>query len=245
MGIAYKKVWSIIDKATQKEVQNRFQNCQEFIDSFSIDSFNIDEDRNTKKKEINSIQSDLKPKNTKRLMFGSSILLIVVVVGLIFINLEKESDSEITEDTQVESLPKSERVSIENIKNSIKQPEEENIENSFKFDAASIISNFLIAEDHRDFEEIFLFYSTDLKNYWSFKNPSYSKLKKEYTSSWNRTMYSKNTILDIVKINDYTFDVNIDFEFLQYNHENAKNVNSVLRFILDENGKIIELFGVN
>ena len=58
-------------------------------------------------------------------------------------------------------------------------------------------------------------------------------------------MYSKNTILDIVKINDYTFDVNIDFEFLQYNHENAKNVNSVLRFILDENGKIIELFGVN
>ena len=53
MGITYKKVWSIIEKATQKEVQNRFQNCQEFIDSFSIDSFNIDEDRNTKKKEIN------------------------------------------------------------------------------------------------------------------------------------------------------------------------------------------------
>ena len=244
LGKEYATFWEIIKKATQKEVENRFQNCQEFIDSFSIESFKIDENSNSQKIEINTTKNEVKPKNTKRLIFGSSILLIVVVVGLIFMNLENESSSESIEEIPVESLPQSESQNVDSevINN---QPEEENSENSIQFDAASIISNFLQAEDNRDFDQIFSFYSTDLKRYWTFKYPSYSKLKKEYTSSWNRTIYSKNTIQDIVKINDFTFDVNIDFEFLQYNHENSKNVNSVLRFVLDQNGKISELFGVN
>ena len=243
LGKEYATFWEIIKKATHKEVENRFQNCQEFINSFSIDSFKIDENRNTQKIEINSFKSDINPKNNKRLIFGSSILLIFVIVGLIFFNLEKESDSETIEDVPVESLPQSESQNFEN-KVIEKKSEEENIDNLIQFDATSIISNFLIAEDNRDFDQIYSFYSTDLKRYWAFKYPSYSKLKKEYTSSWNRTVYSKNTIQEIVKINDFTFDVYIDFEFLQYNHENPKNVNSVLRFMLDDSGKIIELFGV-
>lgn len=246
LGSGYSKLWKIIKKATEKEVDYRFQNCKEFLDSLKNDSFKVDENRKEQKNKLSTKQNDIKPKNAKRLIFGSSILFIFVVVGLIFINPEKESDLEIIEDTPKISIPQSDDDNINTEDNIIdKQPEEEKIENTFQFDAASIISNFLLAEDNRDFDQIFSFYSTDLKRYWTFKYPSYSKLKKEYTSSWNRTIYSKNTIQDIVKINDFTYDVNIDFEFLQYNHENAKNVKSVLRFILDENGKIIELLGVN
>jgi len=237
MGKEYATVWNIIEKSTQKEVENRFQNCGEFIDSFDNDFFLKKKNDSNRELIADTLQPQNKSNTSPRLIFISIITLLILVIS--YLVFSKKSDEDLID------YPLNAKSPSTADSTKVEAPiYTERIEENLHFDAESIISNFLLAEDNRDFEQIFSFYSSNLKRYWDFKYPSKSKLNKEYIASWNRTSYSRNTVQNIVKIDDFTFDFYIDFEFLQYNHENAQNVQSVIRFVLDKDGKIVELFGV-
>jgi len=111
-------------------------------------------------------------------------------------------------------------------------------------DFSDQIRSFLQAEDNRDFNTIYSFYAPEIVKYWGFKYPSEDKLKKEYTSSWNRTIYSQNNIERIEKVTDYSYIVYIDYEFQQYSREYPSHVSSELQFVFTEDGKISELYSV-
>ena len=238
MGIAYGNVWSVIEKATQKEVNNRFQDCAEFQNALSSNE-RISSSKNTREQKVNTARvNTVKPiekskGNLTKQFFGVfGVVLLLAVLYFVFFNKEESnylSDSDEAQEQQIDQNGN----------------QGSNDEDSPAFDAALVLTEFLAAEDNRDFDQIYSFFAQDMLRYWSFTNPTYGKLNKEYNASWNRSAYSKNNVLEIKKIDDLNYQVSIDFEFLQYNREDVSHVNSELRFVFDENGKITEMYGIN
>ena len=109
---------------------------------------------------------------------------------------------------------------------------------------SNTIRNFLKAEENRDFDNIYSYLSPRFSRYYDIDEPSYSKLKNRYEYLWGFTSNSKNYVKSIERINDYTYD--LDTKFTYYNHRKEKEftVNSTVRFLFDDNGKIIETYGV-
>jgi serine/threonine protein kinase len=237
MGETYGAVWSVIEKATKKEVNHRFQDCDEFQIALATSKItpSIEQKVNSSQKEIpkRTIEpQSAKTGNSLKIVFGF-LGIVIIASGLFYFmnaNNEAESTNSSTNNLQGQNPGQTE----------IDDPEPVPIVDNELF-----LKQFLQAEDNRDFDKIYSFFAPNMKRYWSFEYPSYDKLKKEYLASWNRSQYSRNNIQQIEKINDLTFNVYIDFEFLQYNHENEKHVNSELRFVFDENGKIMEMYGIN
>ena len=237
MGETYGAVWSVIEKATQKEVNQRFQDCDEFQIALATSKISASNDHkvNSSQKEIP--KRTIEPQSEKT---GNSLKIVFVFLGIVIIasglfyflnaNNEAESTNSSTNNLQGQNPGQTE----------IDDSEPVPIVNNELF-----LKQFLQAEDNRDFDKIYSFFAPNMKRYWSFEYPSYDKLRKEYLASWNRSQYSRNNIQQIEKITDLSFNVYIDFEFLQYNHENEKHVNSELRFVFDENGKIMEMYGIN
>ena len=114
-----------------------------------------------------------------------------------------------------------------------------------ELDYSEKIRMFINTEDERNFDEVYSYYSTNLKRYWSMKNPSYSKLKIQYEGAWNTTSYSKNHIDKIVRIDANTYDLYTRFEYFRIKNGITKTTDSQLRFVFDNNGKIIELYKIN
>lgn len=113
-----------------------------------------------------------------------------------------------------------------------------------KINYSDNIKNLLLAEEIRDFDKIYSFYSPNIKNYWSIKNPSYAVLKKQYEKSWKITSNTKNYIKKIEKINDSIYDLNTEFEYYHVKKKKTISINSKVRFIFDNNGKIVESYGI-
>jgi len=125
--------------------------------------------------------------------------------------------------------------------------EYENSTNSdYYSDAESTISDFLSAENARDFEYIYSFYSPYLRRYFGLNNPTYTSLQNLYTKSWNSNSYSKNTVVTIDPIIENEFLVRINYEWQRYSDPskfNSKYDN--LKFVLDNDNRIIEVFSIN
>ena len=117
--------------------------------------------------------------------------------------------------------------------------------NEIELDYSEKIRMFINTEDERDFDEVYSYYSTNLKRYWSMKNPSYSKLKVQYEGAWNSTSHSKNHIDKIVRIDANTYDLYTRFKYFRIKNGITKTTDSQLRFVFDNNGKISELYKIN
>jgi hypothetical protein len=111
-------------------------------------------------------------------------------------------------------------------------------------DFSKEIKGFIKAEEKRDFDLIYSFFSPHFSRYYDITNPSYSKLKERYEYLWGFTSNSKNSIQSIDRINDFTYDIRTIFSY--YNRRKNKNftTNSTVRFLFDSNGKIVETYGV-
>lgn len=105
-----------------------------------------------------------------------------------------------------------------------------------------IIRNFLRAEDNRDFSAIYSFFSNNVRRYWDMTNPTEADLKTRYAKLWKKSIRSENDIIKIDKISFYTYDVSTHYAYTDINN-NEMEVDSRLRFIFDDDGKIIEIFG--
>ena len=118
--------------------------------------------------------------------------------------------------------------------------------NDYYSDAQSIISNFLNAENSRDFSYIYSFYSPSVRRYFGHNNPTYSSLGNMYQKAWNSTPYSKNNLISIDRINGNEFLVKINYQWSK--NSNPSQVNSKydnLKFVLDNDNKIIEVSSFN
>lgn len=118
--------------------------------------------------------------------------------------------------------------------------------NNYYSDAQSAISNFLSAENSRDFSYIYSFYSPSLRRYYGHNNPTYTSLQNVYQKAWNATPYSKNSFINIDRINGNEFFVKINYEWSKNsNPSEVKSKYDNLKFVLDNNNKIIEVSSLN
>lgn len=172
------------------------------------------------------------------------------------IDLEKKDEEEWKQATDLDSKEAYEKYLISNSNGkyiSIAAEKISEIENNKdvtsiggdEVDYSEKIRMFIHTEDKRDFDEVYSYYSTNLKRYWSMRNPTYSNLRKQYEGAWNSTSYSKNHIDKIVRINANTYDLYTRFEYFRIKNGITKTTDSQLRFVFDSNGKISELYQIN
>ena len=107
-----------------------------------------------------------------------------------------------------------------------------------------IIRNVLKAEEQRNFNDIYTNYSSTMQRYWDIDRPNYNNLKNRYEYIWGFTSNSKNEIEKIVKVNSNTFDLYTNFSYYNNNRAESFETNSVIRYVFDSSGKIIETYGI-
>jgi hypothetical protein len=104
-----------------------------------------------------------------------------------------------------------------------------------------VITNYVQAEDNRDFEAIWNFYAPLPQQYWDLKFPSKEAVRKRFEHSWAVIKDGSNEINSIIKVEDGTYDVDLTFNFTTQKGT-AKTVRSEVRFEFDRNGKIIKCY---
>jgi S1-C subfamily serine protease len=106
------------------------------------------------------------------------------------------------------------------------------------------IRGFVAAEDSRNFDRLYSFFSDNLMRYWDLSNPTYDDLLNRYQYVWGKTSQSRNIITDIRKITDRTFDLYTEYEYYDRRRERTISKSSRVRYHFDGSGKIDEVYGV-
>lgn len=106
------------------------------------------------------------------------------------------------------------------------------------------IRGFVGAEDSRNFDRLYSFFSDNLMRYWDLSNPTYDDLLNRYQYVWGKTSQSRNIITDIRKITDRTFDLYTEYEYYDLRRERTISKSSRVRYHFDGSGKIDEVYGV-
>lgn len=122
-------------------------------------------------------------------------------------------------------------------------PDEETTDEETAF--KEIITGFIQAEDERDFNQIYSYFSPKISRYYDIKNPDRSKLEKAYTRSWEKSFDSFHLINSIEKVNKQAYDLKTTYKFTKKIDKTEHAVESSIRFIFDANGKIIEIYGID
>lgn len=111
-----------------------------------------------------------------------------------------------------------------------------------EIDFSNQVRRFIEAEDSRDFDEIYSYFSPSMSRYYDLQNPTYSKLKEKYEYIWGITSNASNDIQQIVKINDYVYDAKTRYSYYHNRKQENFQVESTVRFMFDKEGKLIELY---
>jgi hypothetical protein len=107
-----------------------------------------------------------------------------------------------------------------------------------------IINDFLIAEENRNLEDILSYYSSHIERYWNINNPSKSELANQYRNAWKYSKNAQNLVRNITKVNNETYILETNFRFYDLKIHKYKTINSRVKFIFDNNNKIIETSGI-
>ena len=200
---------------------------------FTSPKINLDKKKLNKKNSTSTVANSKKKK--RKWVLPIVILSLIIFSGTVRFVLK--SNNSVVQEISVEKIENElENKYIEPLK--IAEPE-----NSYEEEQ---IKGMLLAEDDRNFSQVIKYYDLkNLKRYWNYNNPTYDQLKSQYEKSWNYTDNSSNTIKSIIKIKEKTYDVNLDFSYFHKKDNIYKVANSDVRFVFNDNAKIIEVYGVS
>lgn len=177
------------------------------------------------KYEVNESGEIIKP-NKQNFTFVW-VIAVLVLISLVLYNLSSaNNDSNINKNNEKITISK-DGTPTKNITNY-----------SYK------IRSFLKAEDSRNFNEVYKHLSKNMKKYWMYDYPTYSELKKHYKINWSKSHTSKNYILSIDRINQYTYDYTVQFDYHHKKSDEKISIESEIRIVFDEEGKIVEIYGL-
>lgn len=69
-------------------------------------------------------------------------------------------------------------------------------------------------------------------------------MKDQYESSWKIYSSSKNNVKEIKKIDKNIYELLTEFEYFHNNKNKTMTVTSRVMYRFDNNGKIIEIYGI-
>ncbi|UJH92710.1 hypothetical protein LZ575_09750 [Antarcticibacterium sp. 1MA-6-2] len=113
-----------------------------------------------------------------------------------------------------------------------------------KIDFSNKIRGLLDAEERRNFEEINSFFSPNMKRYWNVSYPTKEELYKQYTDSWDIILSASNRILEIERLNKFNYILHTDYNYTLRESKNQKSTRSEVRYKFNEEGKIVEIYGI-
>jgi len=169
-----------------------------------------------------------------------SFLLIIIVVlsALVSCNSENTEQAKKEEQVREQRLAELRRKEQEVQNRNSSNTQVKNLNHRL------IIQKFFEAEKNRDMEEIMSFYSSNIRRYYGKRNPSFSNIRAEYEASWRRTGYSSNENPIFQMIDERIYHVKVNYKFYVNSNQEEKTVESNLRFVFDENGKILEVYSL-
>jgi hypothetical protein len=102
------------------------------------------------------------------------------------------------------------------------------------------IQQLLLAEEQRDFNTIYDFYSPSIERYWDIEYPTRDELQKRFTKVWQKSSNPKHSNVIIQKIADNKYMASGLYEYYHTASSSNKITSFKTYFIFDDNGKIIE-----
>lgn len=165
--------------------------------------------------------------------------LFIICIFLALISCEKEN----AKITELEEKIEAKKERIDSIQ--AQQPKVQQVQQLDYNYYYNTISGLLIAEDQRDFGRIQSYYANLVMRYWDWYDVDKTELNSLYEKSWATTAWSKNTIRDIIQVNENTYDLYNTFRFYWIREEREKTIKSRVRFVFNRQGKIVEVYGIN
>lgn len=108
----------------------------------------------------------------------------------------------------------------------------------------NIIHSLINAENNRDFNTIYSFFSNEMVRYWDIQNPNYKKLKNRYEYLWNITTNNSHTIVEIYEYSSHHFVLKGIYTYFSIIDKKEKKINTEVHYIFDSSYKIIEVWGI-
>lgn len=108
----------------------------------------------------------------------------------------------------------------------------------------AVIENLLHAEESRDLGSIVEKFSPDAQQYWDISYPTQNELSTRYKDVWKKSENGKHRNIRIEKVSNNTYDMYADYEFFSVKEGITKALAVHVRYVFDDNNKIIKTFGV-
>lgn len=111
--------------------------------------------------------------------------------------------------------------------------------------AVNTIKQYLLAEEHRNFNEIYSYFSPGLQRYWDLQNPSREQISSRYQHAWSVAENSVNDLKSIEPAGGSSYIYTVDFTYFSTKEQKYKTVtDSRVKVTFDSNFKIISIYGV-
>lgn len=105
------------------------------------------------------------------------------------------------------------------------------------------IKDLVAAEQNRDFNSIDSHYSPNMIRYWDLNYPTTAQLERRYNYLWNITLSSSEQIEKIEKVGENTYDLYTNESYTNRKGQ-YRSIFYIIRYVFDNNGKIIECYGL-
>ncbi len=107
------------------------------------------------------------------------------------------------------------------------------------------IRNLLEIESDRDYSVISTYYAENIVKYWNSENINNEELKVQYTNAWNKSLDSKNNILNVERVDNNTLHVTTEFSFTD-SRTNKSNISiSLNKYVFNNYGLITQVYNIN
>lgn len=108
--------------------------------------------------------------------------------------------------------------------------------NDLSISNKEVIYQFITAENERNLETMFNYFSESIYQFWNISHPYPEEIKDRYNASWSKYEYTNTEIIDISELSENYYHVKVRYEY----NGNIK-VNTIY-FEFDDYGKINAIY---
>lgn len=182
------------------------------------------------------------PKSNKSTVYVVVILLLSLAGAFLFYKMNKK-------ETVQEPAPKQTQARSEkqnSVPQSATEPAKPVVLEETEQDEVNkgVINTLLQAEASKDMGAILNCFSPDMQRYWDINYPSQEELTKRYNSVWEKSADGKHLNVRLKKTAENTYDMLADYEFFSIKDQVSKTVKAHVRYVFDNNNKIIKTYNV-
>lgn len=183
-----------------------------------------------------------KTKSNKSTIYVVVILLLVLAGAYLFYTLNKKEAVQPVAEAPAKSRPAKQS----NVPQTATEPAKPVVLEETEQDEMNkgVINTLLQAEETKDMNAILNCFSPDMQQYWDINYPSEEELTRRYHSVWEKSAEGRHLNVRLKKTAENTYDMAADYEFFSIKDQVTKTVKAHVRYVFDNNNKIIKTYNV-